>query len=203
MSLLFWRKTRDIAPENARSEAVTEEAPLPVRAYPNNDDEPAVVKLDKDTIQPPIAGQTITRLVQVPGIGTGAAYADGEAFGTLITWHNVFRSEKLSGTIVGAFLLDLDDEGIQIDIPLFVRSITATTDNNAFAPSDDDLMALRAVVSISSFYNWSSNQFGQASNLGVWINGESPNLYSQLVVRGAANIAAGAVPWVGLVVVPD
>lgn len=202
MNLIFWRKTHDIAPENARGVAATEDTPFPVRPIQNEDDDPLRINI-KNAYMPPVAGQTILREYEIPGIGTGSAYADGEAFGTAFTLHDLFRPGKNSGTIVGAYLQDIDDEGLQVDIPLFVRSIAGTTDNNAFAPSDVELQSCRGVVSITEFFNWSSNQFGQATNLGIWIKAESPNLYTQCVIRGAANIAAGAIPRIGLIVVPD
>ncbi len=184
MATLFFRNSNETT-----HTAVSDEHPLPTIAYGD--------------YMPAVAGRTVTRIVEVPGVGTGSAYADGDAFGTMITWLDVFRAEKCSGTIVGAFLQDFDGEGIQIDIPIFTRTITATADNAAFAPSDIDLAACRAVVSITEFYNWGSNQFGQATGLGLWVQGEGVNLYSQCVIHGAANIASGAVPRIGLVVVPD
>lgn len=203
MSLLFWRKTHDTAiAGDTPSQAVTEDTPLPVRLYPGGDDEAQSVEI-ANGFMPPVSGQTILREYEIPGIGTGSAYADGEAFGTAFTLHDLFRAEKCSGTIVGAYLHDLDDEGLRVDVPLFVHPIASTTDNNAFAPSDAELVTCRAVVPITEFFNWSSNQFGQATNLGIWIKAESPNLYTQLVIRGAANIAAGAIPRLGIIVVPD
>ncbi|MCR4340467.1 MAG: hypothetical protein NUW01_11370 [Gemmatimonadaceae bacterium] len=153
---------------------------------------------------PPVAGRTVTRVVQVPGIGTGSAYAAGDAFGTLIEFPNVFRPEKRSGIVVGAFLIDLDNEGVSKDVPLFVASFTATADNSAFAPSANTLQGLRGFLSISSFSTFSANQVGQAVGTNVWI-GDAPgtSLFTQLVTRGADNIAAGALPLVGLVVIPD
>lgn len=208
MSLLFWRKTNNTSDDNndgtinELSVPVTESRPLPVQIFNNEDEDTPKVEISQSYL-PPVPGQQITRMYKVPGVTTGGAYADGDAMGTLITFHDVFRPEKRSGIVVGAFIIDKDDEGLQIDIPLFVRTFATTTNDSAFAPSDDDLMHCRAVVAVSSFSNWGSNQFGQATNQGIWISGEDTNLYSQLVARGAINLAAGSEPWVGLVVIPD
>lgn len=184
MGPLWWRKGREGAKET------TDENPFPVQIIQSHN-------------LPPVSGRTITRVVKVPGIGTGAAYTAGEAFGTPFRFNNVFDAQKKSGTVVGAFILDLDDEGIQVDIPLFTRRITATTDNNAFAVTDNDLMYCRGVVSITEFFNWNVCQFGQRTGLSLWIQGESAHLETQLVIQGAANIAAGKEPYIGLIVVPD
>lgn len=203
MGLLFWRKTHDLGePNESVAVVATEDNPLPVRPSLGDDDDPLKVKVEQDYL-PPVAGQTITRIYDIPGIGTGAVYADGEAFGTAFTIHDVFRAEKGSGVVVGAFLLDFDDEGIQVDIPLFTQPLAGTADNSAFAPTDVELATCRGVVSITSFYNWNVNQFGQATNVGLWLYAGGTNLYTQCVIRGAANIAAGAIPRIGIVVVPD
>lgn len=154
---------------------------------------------------PPIEGRTVWRMVQVPGIGTGAAYADGDAFGGLITFPEVFRAEKRSGVIVAVLLFDLDDEGLALDMPLFARPITPTADNGPFALSDDGLLACRGAVAIptAAFWNWGSNQLAVVKDVGLWVQSDDTNLYTQLVARGALNIAAGAIPWLGVVVLPD
>lgn len=188
--------------DRGRSLPVSDKYPLPVRLVTRDIDDIARIAIEMNRM-PPVEGQTTYRMVQIPGIGTGSAYADGDAFGTLITWHNVLRAEKPSGTIVGALLFDLDDEGLQVDVPLFTQGITVTADNSAFAPSDADLLFCRAIVPITEFYNWGSNQFGQYTGSPKWLRADGPNLYTQCVIRGAANIAAGALPWLALVVVPD
>ncbi len=202
MNLIFWRQTRDLAPDNAKAVPTTEETPFPVQTVDNEDSDPARVTIDMP-YQPPVSGQTVTRLVKVPGIGAAAEYADGDAFGTLIKLHDVFRPEKCSGTIVQVFFLDKDDEGKNKDVPIFIREFTATADNSAFAPSDDALMGCRTTISISTWSNWDSNQFGEASGANRWISGESPHLWTQIVTRSTDNIAAGSEPWIGIVVIPD
>ncbi|MCK9602593.1 MAG: hypothetical protein M0R06_26335 [Sphaerochaeta sp.] len=171
-------------------------------AEPVSPDNPLPVELH-GLLLPPVAGRTITRLVKVPGITADAAHADGDALGTMITFPDVFRAERCSGVIVGAFILDLDNEGLQVDLPIFTRAFTATADDSAFTPSDTDMLACRAVLEIYTFSNWGANQFGRWVDNPIWINGESVNLYTQVVARGAINIAAGADPYVGIVVVPD
>lgn len=55
MSLLFWRKTRDIHPENALSVAVTEDTPLPVRPIQDEDDADLRISIEADRSLPRIA----------------------------------------------------------------------------------------------------------------------------------------------------
>ena len=152
---------------------------------------------------PPMAGQTITRMVKVPGIGTAAAYQAADAFGTLITFPDVFRTEKMSGEIRSVFFVDLDDEGIAKSMPLFTRPITVTADNGAMALDDADGMFCCGAVAITAFVDCGGFQVGYANNVGLRIKGEGVNLYSQLQTGGADTIAVGKEPWIAIVVCPD
>jgi hypothetical protein len=170
-------------------EKVSADNPLPVSIYGD--------------LMPAVAGRTVTRVMQVPGVGTGAAYEAGDAFGTLMTFQDVFRPEKCSGVIVSAFLIDLDDEGLQKDVVVFEKNVTGVADNAAFAPTDLDMLSCRGAFSITSFVNLGSNQIGTANNINLWMTSSDQHLRVWLVTQGADNIAAGSVPWIGLVVVPD
>lgn len=177
-----------------------------------------------DTINPARAmylvnsrGETLTELpvtstqvtigpVMVPGIGTAAAYADGDALGTKFQFTNVFRAPKYSGVIVSALYYDLDDEGLGVDLHLFKADFTSGTDNSAFAPSDADLLNWVGTISFgtSDFFNLGSNQVGQKLALGLGINGASSTLYCQAVARGALNIAdVHNIPRFSIVVFQD
>lgn len=205
MGIAFWRKTREIGPDNAQSVPATEDTPLPVTPYQTDEDDALRVQIDQKRM-PPVAGETrLIGPIQVPGIGTASAYTAGDAFGGLIRFHDCFRPEKCSGTIVGAFLIDPDDEGIGKDLPIFVQAITITTDNSPYAIADADLQYGRGFVQINSFFDGGNGQIGQASKTTVplWVKADGPDLWTQLRTTGADNIAAGSLPWVGLLVVPD
>ena len=78
-----------------------------------------------------------TPYMEVPGIGTGAVYAAGEAFGSKFHFNVPKR-----GVIQTVIMLDLDDEGIETELWLFRNDFTATADNSAFAITDLDLLLL-------------------------------------------------------------
>ena len=134
-------------------------------------------------------------LTEIPGIGTGAAYATADAFG--IRFSIVVPVE---GTIAQVTFLDFDDEGLNKELVLFSREFTATADNSAFAPSDADLEFCLGVISIDTWYNYSSNQVGIAIP-AFHYTAPSGTLYGQFVTRGADNIAAGSVPKFFMVVI--
>lgn len=208
MALLFWRKTQDTGEYRPDGKAqtndvvVSEKSGLPVRPLPLDIDEPVPMTIS-NVYLPPVAGQTIKRSLQVPGVGTGAIYAAGEAFGTVIKLAGVFRPEKGSGSLVGVVFHDLDDEGSQIDAVFFSQQVTTTADNAAFAILDEENLLCLGAVSITEFFNWGNNQVGVLRNLSVPLVAEGPDIYVRLVTQGTPTIAAGAVPWVTFYLVPD
>lgn len=205
MALAFWRKTKDIAPENAQAVAVTEDTPLPVVLKNDEDDEAPKVQLDQLRL-PPVGGDgKIVGPVRVTGIGTGSAYTAGDAFGGVVKFPNCFRPEKCSGWIVGALYYDLDDEGLAKDVPLYSRAITATTDNDAYALADADNLYGRGFLRISDFFDGGSGQIGMADKTTVpfYVVADGPDLWTQLRTLGADNVAAASEPWIALLVVPD
>lgn len=208
MSILFWRKTQDTGQYRPDGKAqvapieVDENNPLPVRIYPSEQDDSPGQPVSLPTVMPPQAGMSVTYRVQIPGIGTASAYTAADAFGTLVTLSDVFRSEKRAGNIVQVVFYDLDDEGLQKDLIFYERPVTTTADNDAYAPSDADLLYCVGVLSLTTYVNLSSNQ------IGVWTGNvrsrsTDNNLYVRLVTQGADNIAAGSIPWLAITVIPD
>lgn len=133
--------------------------------------------------------------IQVPGIGTGSAYAADDAFGT--AFELLVPNE---GTISHVYFLDFDDEGIQKDVVFFRKSFTGTADNSAFAVSDADLRNCIGVAKIITFVNFANNQVGYATPSLSYVL-PTGRLYCQIVTRGADNIAAGVIPEIFVVVV--
>lgn len=210
MSKFFWQKTRnvevadhpDIVDVGDRQPTdKIKSAPLPVQIVNNDDEDTPRFEIDQLYL-PPVAGQTVTRLVKVTGLTTGSAYTSGDVFGDVLTFHNVFRSEKNSGTIVRVVLIDLDAEGLAVELPIYNRKITAGTNDSAYDVSDADGMFCETTIPITTFYNYGGWQVGKWTGT-EWVVSTDCNLYTQLCTRGAQNIAAGSEPWIKLTVVPD
>lgn len=189
LTFLGWR------PRGATADTqVSEDTPLPVRMAEDDD---GLLRL------PAPAGTTISVARAIPGIGTGVAYADGDALGTLIEFPNVVRARRRSGTLMAALYYDLDDEGLTVDLHLFAQSITSGTDNSAYDPSDAEVRAYVGTVTFTTFSNLGSNQVSAVSNIGLDFVLEGTSLYGQAVARGALNVAADHLPWLRLVIRPD
>ena len=180
MSLIFFRNKG-----NTSNVQAGHQDPLPV-AVIQQSGEPDIVTTSRVYLTPSVT---------IPGIGTAAAYAAGDAFGTKFSF-NV----PVEGTISNVVFIDYDDEGIRKDLVLFGADFTATADNSAFNVSDADLKQALPVITIDLFYNFGANQLGQATP-ALSFRAPSRRLYCQLITQGADNIAAGSIPELYLVIV--
>lgn len=145
-----------------------------------------------------ITGLTPTQMQDVPGIGTGAAYATGDAFGS-----RLILPVPVKGVIQSVTFVDKDNEKLAKDIYVFANDFTATADNAAFAPSDADLLNCVGFISLSGgdFAANSANAVAHRDNIGLAYTAPSGYLYFQFVTRGADNIASGKIPQVQFVIV--
>ena len=147
-----------------------------------------------------VVGKTVeTPLIEIPGIGGGAAYGAGDAFGTKFIIDGVPKS----GVIHTAIFLDKDDEGIETDLMLFRDDFTATADNDAFAVVDADMEKFIGSVTWVAFKNLGANQVSTAAALGLVYVAPLGRLFCQCVTRGAPNIAAGSEPKIRLLILSD
>ena len=136
-----------------------------------------------------------TDLMPIPGIGTGAAYAAADAFGTKFAF-NV----PVEGTIANIIFHDFDDEGLVKEFVLFNADFTGTADNSAFAVTDDDLRKCIGVVIVNDYKNYGVNQLGQGTPALTYV-APAGQLWCQVVTQGADNIAAGSIPEFFMVIV--
>lgn len=131
-----------------------------------------------------------TARVEVPGIGTGAAYAAGDQMGTLIRFDGLGRVPGGSGYIVKAIFYDPDDEGLPKTLHLFTGPVTLAGDNNAY--SLDDAGLLRHIGDVE-FSVYSDHVNGQtAVELPALEYTCAPNetaLYGAVETDGADNLA--------------
>ena len=134
-----------------------------------------------------------TDLYEVPGIGTGAAYASGDAFGTGF-WVTV----PPQGYLDSMTFFDLDNEGIAKTIYLFKREVTVSADNAAFAPVAADMRGrpLQINLTAADYVTHSGGQMATVTAIGLPYEAPGGRLWCRLVTRGADNIAAGALPLI-------
>lgn len=147
-----------------------------------------------------MAYPTLLGPTEIPGVGTGVAYASGDAFGTVMA----FTMSSKAAILHGALLLDLDNEKIQKDIFVFDTLPTDTSaDNAAFTPPDADLLTCIAAFSIGAgdYIAAAANAVGCVRGINIPIVAPSGTLWVRVVTRGADNIAASNIPLLGLYVI--
>lgn len=136
--------------------------------------------------------------VQVPGIGTGAAYATGDQFGQLF----FFDLPSETGTINAVTFYDKDDEGLPKELVFFREIVTLAADNAAFSIADYDADAVipGGWVSITAvdFLDMGASRVGVVRRLGLNFVLPGRRVYCAIKTGGADNIAAGSVPQIAL-----
>lgn len=131
----------------------------------------------------------------IPGIGTGAAYVAGDAFGDVFTF-----VVPVTGFIHGIVFHDLSNLKIAKTLFLYDAPVTATADNAAYAPSGTALRQCVGVISIGAGDFYAANANAVAVKEGLNIRYEAPQgkLWCQIRTEGADTVVAGALPSVKL-----
>lgn len=148
----------------------------------------AVLQDIHDLMEVPFA----TAVIEITGIGTGVAYADGDAFGTGIT-----IPLPAHGVITEVEFLDLDDEGSGLELALFANPLAAVPVNNdPFAPTDADMASYRGHINVASsdFANWSVNRGGTSYIPDKQFVSVGGILVGYWIAKGTPNIAASNIP---------
>jgi len=124
---------------------------------------------------------------------TAGAYSAADAVGGLITFADAAYGDG-RGNIRHFIVIDDADQGVELELHLFDRTFTATADNAAFAPSDDDLENYIGFVQVltTSYANFSTNQVATTTNYDFPFNlaPGGTSLFGQLVTRGTPTYAA-------------
>lgn len=145
----------------------------------------------------PVQGRIVTvGPLTVPGIGTGAAYAANDQFGSLLLIPVPKR-----GAIVKAVFHDLDDEGLGKELWLFNSPrITLAADNAAFSLADEDNLGLVDVLTFAVFKDAVNNQLGITADTPLWYAAPEGILWATVKTLGADNIAAGSLPALSFII---
>ena len=151
----------------------------------------------------PVSGLTVTiPLFIVPGIGSGAAYASGDAMGTLFT----INTGCTTGMIQTLLVIDQDKEQLAFDVVLFKELFTPTADNSAFDAVDAELrdhFVGIIPVTASDYAAFNDNAAACVRNVGLSFTAPGRKLYGQLVTRGAPNYTAATDLSLGFSILAD
>jgi hypothetical protein len=124
---------------------------------------------------------------QTPTVSTSPAYIAGDALGGLLTFANAARLSGGSGVISAVTVLCKTAALVPaIDLYLFNQTMTPTTDNSPFAPSDGDMANCIGVIPIS---NWAAETASSVNSIATRFAVGFPflltgtSLFGQMVTR--------------------
>lgn len=145
---------------------------------------------DISATNPLPVGGPIVRVTQTPTVSTSPAYTAKDAVGGLLTFANAVRISGGAGQLLTVTVIDNSQQRPSLELVLFDRTFTNSTDNAIFAPSDADLANCIGVVSVNSWADFSTNSIATVSavGLGFVLNGTS--LFGQLLTRGTPTFVA-------------
>jgi len=161
------------------------------------------VSNSKDAPIPADSRLVITPWVAVPGIVTGAFEA-GDAFGSMGTFTVDIEGNPLpkKGFIVGARLLDKDDDTLSATMHVFWDTFTPTASKDALALLAADS---EKAVTVMGFDDGSDEGAYKIHEITVWNSfyySPSQKLYFQFSTAGVPNIAAAGMVLVQIAILP-
>lgn len=131
-----------------------------------------------------------TRISQTPTVSTSPAYTAKDAVGGLLTFANAARVSGGTLILQTVAIIDNSQQMPVLDLVLFDRTFTASTDNAVFAPSDADLANIVGVVSLAAWSDFSTNSVAVRAGLGLAIKLNGTSLFGQLVTRSTPTFVA-------------
>ncbi len=150
------------------------------------------------------------------------AYTAGDAISEITTndhfiFSNIFRpgtqNKQLGGAIATARLHSSANKSTKLDAELwlFHTDIVKVVDNDAFAPTDTEMLTLVGIIDFP-LANWKVGNAGadaagnavcEAFNLGLALKSATTDLYGQLVARNAYTPVSGEIFTVELITSRD
>lgn len=134
---------------------------------------------------------TQVRISQTPTVSTSPAYSLGDAVGGLLTFAGAAAVAGGSGLIQAVTVLCKTPALVpSLELVLFNQSMTPTTDNAPFAPSDADMLNCIGVIPVSSWTDDANNSVASRFGLGFPFIATATSLYGQLITRTAVTLGS-------------
>jgi len=130
-----------------------------------------------------------------PAISNGAAYADGDAIGGLMTFNAAAKTKGSGGWVTAANLFSKNASlSPVVDILIFNELVTAGIDNAAFSPSDAEILLMAGPIQFVAT-DWTSAlganrpAYKELSMPFICAAGKTA-VYAQMVARSAVTFTA-------------
>lgn len=142
-----------------------------------------------DTNPLPVAtdGRTIT---QTPTV-TAGAYSAGDCVGGKLTFAAATREAGGGGVIKDMLIIDDAGQDVEMELWLFASDFTSPGDNAAWAPAEDDLEILCAIISTAdgAWFAAGTPSVARVECSQRFDLGSGTSLLGQLVTRGTPTFA--------------
>jgi hypothetical protein len=110
-----------------------------------------------------------------------------------------FESIPKNGIIMSCSVIDLGRAtGINCDVYLSQHTFTPTTINDAFDPSDTDILNCVGMILVDTWKAFADSCFGVVDNVGLPYYAPEGKLYLQLITRGTPTPASTADMFISL-----
>ena len=143
------------------------------------------------------------RLSQTPTVSTTPAYTAKDAVGGKLTFTNAARASGGSITIPTAIIIDNSQQQPALDLVLFDRDFTASSDNAVFDPTDADLANIVGVIPMTRWFDFNDNSVCVRTGLNLAAKLNTTDLFGQLVTRSTPTFVATSDISVILEIVQD
>ncbi len=137
-----------------------------------------------------------TRIIQAPTV-TAGAYSANDAVGGLLTFKTRWFTPNSTGVILSVQIKDNAKQNAALELVLFSKTFTATANNDAFDPSDADMVNCLGVIPISGtdYVDFVDNSIATVKNIGLAVRSDDTThgdraIYGQLVTRGTPTYVA-------------
>ena len=132
------------------------------------------------------------KVIEVTPTISTLIYAAGDAVGGLLEFPFAGGSDGQGGRIVGAAVVDEGDQAAALKLALFDVTFTATADQAAFDPSDDDMRNCIGIIDFAAadYAGGVNNQIATKSNLGMPYVPVGTSLFGQLFTSGTPTYPA-------------
>lgn len=140
----------------------------------------------------PAAGGSTLAVVRksvTPTVSTSPAYTAADSVGGLLTFSNAAASSGGSIIIAAATIIDLSQQMPVLDLMLFDRTFTNTSDNAKWDPTDGDLANFIGTVSFTTWQDNNDNSESTRTGISLPAKLNGTDLFGQLVTRSTPTFA--------------
>lgn len=217
MATLYWRSTDDAwresdpgTPNGPQQAEVNEQHPLPLQLMWREDGEDGWQPVDGahplpmallETVK---GGLWVSPLIEVPGIAAADALDANDALGSRFIIDTDVNGAPLPerGVIIGAKLIDPDDDTLAATLHIFNSIFAAAASDAAFTISAADSREWVTSILFSPTTDIGSAKVVEVTGWNSPYYSPGRQLHCQLSTTGTPNIAAGAMPQVQVFILP-